>query len=157
MPRERPLLVLVVDDHPVNLDFAAEALRRLGHLVVKAASGEEAVGQVGTRNFDVALVDIQMPEMDGFEVLRRFRAIEAGSGVRMIALTAYTSHEDRERCLAAGFDDVLTKPVTQSRLAALLSGRAIGSDASVDDVGGNKTLLARLRAAFHEQLPKLMA
>jgi two-component system sensor histidine kinase/response regulator len=154
---ERPLTVLVVDDHPVNLEFAAEALRRLGHLVVKASSGEEAVALVRTRNFDVALVDIQMPEMNGFEVLRRFRAIEAGARVRMIALTAYTSHEDRDLCFAAGFHEVLTKPVTQSRLAALLSGRAIAGDPVIDAVGGNMKLLARVRDAFASQSPKLMA
>lgn len=154
---ERPLNVLVIDDHPVNLEFAAEALRRLGHLVVKAASGEEAVNLIRSRRVDVALVDIQMPEMDGFEVLRRFRATENGARVRMIALTAYTSHEDRERCLAAGFNDVLTKPVTQSRLAALLSGRSIANDAVIDAVGGNMKLLARVRDAFAAQSPKLLA
>lgn len=154
---ERPLNVLVVDDHPVNLEFAAEALRRLGHLVVKAASGEEAVALVRTRNVDVALIDIQMPAMDGFEVMRRFRETENGARARMIALTAYTSHEDRERCLAAGFHDVLTKPVTQSRLAALLSGRTIAGDAIIDAVGGNMKLLARVRDAFAAQSPRLIA
>ena len=153
---ERPLNVLIVDDHPVNLEFAAEALRRLGHLVVKAASGEEAVALVRTRTFDVALVDIQMPAMDGFEVLRRFRATENGARARMIALTAYTSHEDRERCLAAGFHDVLTKPVTQSRLAALLAGKEIAGDAIIDAVGGNMKLLARVRDAFAAQSPRLL-
>ena len=153
---DRPLTVLVVDDHPVNLEFAAEALRRLGHLVVKAASGEEAVAQVRTRNFDVALIDIQMPEMDGFEVMRRFRATERGARARMIALTAYTSHDDRERCIAAGFDDVLTKPVTQSRLAALLAGREVGADTISDAVGGNMKLLARVRDAFAAQSPRLL-
>lgn len=153
----RPLTVLIVDDHPVNLEFAAEALRRLGHLVVKAASGEEAVTLVRSRSFDVALVDIQMPEMDGFEVLRRFRGIDSGSRVRMVALTAYTSHDDRERCLAAGFDDVLTKPVTQTRLAALLSGRTTAGDPVIDAVGGNMKLLSRVRDAFAAQSPKLLS
>ena len=154
---ERPLHVLVVDDHPVNLEFAAEALRRLGHLVVKAASGEEAVSLIRTRSFDVALIDIQMPEMDGFEVLRRFRATERGAATRIIALTAYTSHEDRERCLAAGFNEILTKPVTQTRLSALLSGRALGNDPIVDAVSGNMKLLERVRDAFAAQSPRLLA
>ena len=157
VPTERPLEVLVIDDHPVNLEFAAEALRRLGHLVVKASSGEEALALIRNRTFDVALVDIQMPEMDGFEVLRRFRATERGAGLRVIAVTAYTSHEDRDRCIAAGFNDVLTKPVTQSRLAAVLSGRPVGGDPILDAVSGNLKLLARVRDAFAGQSPRLLA
>jgi signal transduction histidine kinase/DNA-binding response OmpR family regulator len=153
---DRPLTILVVDDHPVNLEFAAEALRRLGHVVVKAASGQDAVEVARTRKIDVALIDIQMPSMDGFEMLRRLRGME-GTRVRTIAMTAYTSHEDRERCLAAGFDDVLTKPVTQSRLAALLSGRQSSGDSIVDAVAGNMTLLARVRDAFAAQSPRLLA
>jgi CheY-like chemotaxis protein len=97
-----------------------------------------------------------MPSMDGFEMLRRLRAME-GPPVRTIAMTAYTSHDDRERCLAAGFDDVLTKPVTQSRLAALLAGRAASGDSILDAVGGNMTLLARVRDAFAAQSPRLLA
>ena len=71
----RPQSVLVADDHPVNLEFAAEALRRLGHTVATAASGTEALRMMQARAFDVALIDVQMPGMDGFEVAARLRAV----------------------------------------------------------------------------------
>ncbi|HEY8849691.1 MAG TPA: ATP-binding protein [Thermoanaerobaculia bacterium] len=155
---ERPLKVLVVDDHPVNLEFAAEALRRLGHTVLTAGSSEDALELLVTRAFDVAFVDVQMPEMDGFEITRRFRATDHGARTRIIALTAHTSPEDRERCLTAGMDDVMTKPVSQPRLAAILSGRTsdVDADSIMEAVGGNVKLLQRVRDAFAAQSPRLL-
>ena len=154
----RPQSVLVVDDHPVNLEFAAEALRRLGHSVATAANGTEALRLLQARAFDVALVNVQMPEMDGFEVARRLRTIERGHHTRLIALTAYTAPEDRERCIAAGMDSVLAKPLTQNRLAAVLRGQSAEpeGDAIMEAVGGNVKLLARVRDAFVSQSPRLI-
>src|SRR5438874_3798561 len=94
---DRPQSVLVADDHPVNLEFAAEALKRLGHSVATAANGTEALRLLQARSFDIALVDVQMPDMDGFEVARRLRAVERSHHTRLIALTAYTATEDRDR------------------------------------------------------------
>src|SRR4029077_8010075 len=144
---ERPMKVLIVDDHPVNLEFAAEALRRLGHTVLTAGSPESALELLVTRAFDVAFFDVQMPDMDGFEITRRFRATDQGARTRIIALTAHTSPEDRERCLAAGMDDVLTKPVSQPRLAAILSGRTADAEADsiMEEVGGHGESLPRGR------------
>jgi len=154
----RPHSVLVVDDHPVNLEFAAEALRRLGHSVATAANGPEALRLLQARPFDLALIDVQMPEMDGFEVARRLRSVERGHHTRMIALTGYTSPEDRERCMAAGMDGVLAKPLTQNRLAAVLRGQSPEPDGDtiLEAVGGNVKLLARVRDAFVSQSPRLL-
>jgi two-component system, sensor histidine kinase and response regulator len=155
---DRPQAVLVVDDHPVNLEFAAEALRRLGHSVATAANGTEALRLLQARSFDVALVDVQMPDMDGFEVARRLRAVERGHHTRLIALTAYTAPEDRDRCIASGMDGVLTKPLTQNRLAAVLRGQSPEPDGDtiLEAVGGNVKLLARVRDAFVSQSPRLI-
>src|SRR5207302_6881318 len=78
---------------------------------------------------------------------------------RVIALTAYTAPEDRQRCIAAGMDGVLTKPLTQNRLAAVLRGQSPepDADASMEAVGGNVKLLARVRDAFTSQSPRLIA
>ncbi len=155
---ERPQAVLVADDHPVNLEFASEALRRLGHTVATAANGAEALRLLQARAFDVAIIDVQMPEMDGFEVVRRLRSVERGRRTRVIALTGYTSPEDRERCVAAGMDGVLTKPLTQNRLAAVLRGQSPEPDGDtvLEAVGGNVKLLARVRDAFATQSPRLI-
>jgi len=154
----RPQSVLVVDDHPVNLEFAAEALRRLGHSVATAANGPEALRLLQARSFDLALIDVQMPEMDGFEVARRLRSVERGHHTRLIALTGYTAPEDRERCMAAGMDGVLAKPLTQNRLAAVLRGQSPEPDGDtiLEAVGGNVKLLARVRDAFVSQSPRLL-
>jgi len=155
---DRPQSVLVVDDHPVNLEFAAEALRRLGHSVATAANGVEALRLLQARAFDVALIDVQMPGMDGFEVVTRLRAVERGRHTHVIALTAYTGPDDRQRCIAAGMDGVLTKPLTQNRLAAVLRGQSPepNGDTILEAVGGNVKLLARVRDAFTSQSPRLI-
>ena len=154
---DRPQSILVADDHPVNLEFAAEALRRLGHSVATAASGTEALRLLQARSFDVALIDVQMPEMDGFELVTRLRA--RGLHVRVIGLTGFTSPEDKQRCIAAGMDGVLTKPLTQNRLAAVLRGQSPEPEADtiMEAVGGNLKLLARVRDAFISQSPRLIA
>jgi signal transduction histidine kinase/DNA-binding response OmpR family regulator len=155
---ERPLKVLVVDDHPVNLEFAAEALRRLGHTVLTSASSVDALELFVTRSFDVAFVDVQMPEIDGFEITRRFRATGNGARTRIVALTGHSTPEYRQMCLAAGMDDVLTKPVSQPRLAAILAGRTadVEGDSILEAVGGNVKLLQRVRDAFAAQSPRLL-
>jgi two-component system sensor histidine kinase/response regulator len=155
----RALRVLVVDDHPINHEFAAEALRRLGHAVATASSGQEALALLESRPFDMVLMDVQMPGLDGLEATRRFRAQEQGKHTPVIALTAHSGRDERDRCIAAGMDDVITKPVTTARLAAVISGAASPeSDSKVlQDVGGNVLLLARVRDAFTKQTPRLLA
>jgi CheY-like chemotaxis protein len=155
----RALRVLVVDDHPINHEFAAEALRRLGHAVTTASSGAEALALLETRPFDLVLMDVQMPEIDGLEATRRFRAMERGRHTPVVALTAHSGREERERCVAAGMNDVITKPVTTARLAAIISGAAEPESSShvLDAVGGNVHLLARVRDAYVRQTPRLLA
>jgi len=163
----RPLRVLVVDDNVVNQEFAAEAVRRLGHIVTTAESGIEALEILARRNFDVILLDVQMPGLDGLEVVRRFRGTERGVRTPVVAVTAHSTREDRDRCLEAGFDAVLTKPATQSTLGAAirevtgvmmpLPAAPGPADAILDAVGGNVRLLARVRDAFALQTPRLLA
>jgi len=159
---EGMLHVLVVDDHPVNQEFAIEALRRLGHRVTSASNGEEALRALARTRFDLVLLDVQMPGVDGLEVARRFRDSESGARTPIVALTAHTTREMRDRCLAAGFDSVLPKPVSQPALAAVLRGAEAPASPPPDEpdilsaVGGNMKLLARVREAFVEQTPRLM-
>jgi two-component system, sensor histidine kinase and response regulator len=155
----RALRVLVVDDHPINHEFAAEALRRLGHAVTTAASGHEALALLEARPFDLVLMDVQMPELDGLEATRRFRAMEQGKHTPVVALTAHSGRDERDRCVAAGMDDVITKPVTTARLAAIISGAAAPEPEArvLDAAAGNVRLLARVREAFIRQTPRLLA
>jgi len=115
-----PLAILLVED---NAD-AREALRVLleleGHVVQAAAEGQEALQIVRTKALDVALVDIGLPGIDGFEVARRVRVLDGRRPV-LIALTGYGQPEDRRRATEAGFDHLLVKPVDPSVLAALLA------------------------------------
>jgi signal transduction histidine kinase/CheY-like chemotaxis protein len=155
----RALRVLVVDDHPINHEFAAEALRRLGHAVTTASSGQEALTLLEMRSFDLVLMDVQMPGLDGLEATRRFRLMEQAEGKHtpVVALTAHSGRDEHERCRAAGMDDVITKPVTTARLAAVISGAADGEPKVLAAVGGNVRLLARVRDAFVKQTPRLLA
>jgi signal transduction histidine kinase/ActR/RegA family two-component response regulator len=114
-PRRR---VLLVEDNAVNQMVAEALLKRRGFDVVVAANGREGVAAYQRGPFDLVLMDIQMPEMDGFEALAAIRAIEERTGRRtpVIALTAHAMKEDRERCRAAGMDDYLSKPIEAARL-----------------------------------------
>jgi len=114
------LSVLLAEDNRVNQRVAARFLERLGHTVTLANDGREAVAAWQAAPFDLVLMDVQMPEMDGFEAVAAIRALERerGRGGRtpIIALTAHAMSGDRERCLAAGMDGYLTKPVKLAQL-----------------------------------------
>ena len=109
----RRLKVLVAEDHPVNQKLVTEILRERGHAFSIANSGVEAVQMLERDTFDVVLMDIQMPEMDGYQATAEIRRREeiTGKHIRIIALTALAMKNDRERCLAAGMDDYVSKPV----------------------------------------------
>ena len=133
----RPLAVLAVDDHPVNRKIIATVLTRMGKSVDLAEDGEEAVSRASVRAYDVILMDIQMPRMDGEQALA---AIRAGSGPNrdtpVIALTANAMTTDRDRYLAAGFHAHLTKPIDLAVLTAVLGEiGASRADAFVVDTG----------------------
>lgn len=118
---ERPLRVLVVEDNPINQKVALKILEALGHRAEVAASGREALDVLEQRPFDVVMMDIEMPELDGLETTRRIRrARPADEQPRIIAMTARAMPGDRDACLAAGMDDYLGKPVTVASLRRAL-------------------------------------
>ena len=119
-PSGRALRVLLAEDNPVNQRVATKMLARLGHHTEVAHNGLEALDMLARQTFDVVLMDCHMPECDGYTATARIRAREGGDAHVIIALTASALHDDRERCLAAGMNDYLTKPVRREDLAAVL-------------------------------------
>jgi CheY-like chemotaxis protein/signal transduction histidine kinase len=120
---DKPLagvLVLLVEDNAINQQVARELLKRYGAVVDVAGHGREAVDMVGRAFYDVVLMDVQMPVMDGLEATKAIRALPGGADLPIVALTAHALAEDRERCLAAGMNDYLTKPIDPDRLLAVL-------------------------------------
>ena len=118
----RSLEVLVVDDNAINARVATVALERLGHRLVVAGSGREALARLARGGIDIVLMDVQMPEMDGLEATRAIRAAEAPrhEHLAIIGLTAQALAGDAERCLAAGMDAYLPKPIDLPRLARVI-------------------------------------
>jgi PAS domain S-box-containing protein len=119
----RPLHVLLVEDNSVNQKVAACLLQKQGHTFALAQNGAEAVEAVSRQSFDAVLMDVQMPGMDGLEATRLIRARETGGSRRLpiIAMTAHVMKGDRERCLSAGMDAYLPKPVDSLELSRLLA------------------------------------
>jgi len=135
-PDTPSLTILIVEDDPVSRSLASTVLTLNGHTVVTATNGVEALSLVDQRPFDVILMDIQMPGMDGFELTKSIRQRENLVGrVPIIALTANAMKEDRERCLASGMDDYISKPFAHDQLLALI--RKIASPVNVGAVPRN--------------------
>jgi CheY-like chemotaxis protein len=116
------LHVLLTEDNPVNQRLATRLLQKRGHRVTVAANGREALEACARERFDLVLMDLQMPEMDGFEATEAIRRREAGGGGRLpiIALTAHAMKGDQERCLTAGMDGYLGKPIRIAELDEML-------------------------------------
>jgi CheY-like chemotaxis protein len=112
--------VLVAEDNPVNQRVAARLLEREGHIVTLAANGAEAVAAFRPGEFDLVLMDLQMPKMDGLEATRQIRAGENGDQVPIVALTAHAMKSDEERCLQARMNGYLTKPISAARLNEMI-------------------------------------
>jgi signal transduction histidine kinase/ActR/RegA family two-component response regulator len=110
---KRELLVLLAEDNPVNQRLVKRLLEKRGHMVEVAGTGREAVNKAERGRFDIILMDVQMPDMDGLETTARIRERERadGSHTPIIALTAHTTQGDRDRCLAAGMDNFINKPI----------------------------------------------
>ena len=120
--KERSLGVLVVEDNLVNSRFVKGLLEKMGHAVSVSANGRLGFEAVRDHAFDLVLMDVQMPEMDGLQATRAIREMEAKKGghTPIVALTAHSSAEDRERCLASGMDAYLTKPLKTQLLKDIL-------------------------------------
>ena len=183
----RPLRLLLAEDNAVNQRLATRLLEKRGHTVVVAVNGREAVlklcppaaaeGNGRPIPFDAVLMDVQMPEMDGFEATAAIRAHEQVSGghLPIIAMTAHAMKGDRERCLAAGMDGYVAKPLQAQELFEVVEGffhraapvvgnLATRSEESPFDladalrhVGGDKALLKELLQLFAVECPQLLA
>jgi diguanylate cyclase (GGDEF)-like protein len=113
-----PLTVLVIEDHPDQRELLAIVLKREGYQVITAANGLEALEKLETQNVQIALSDIMMPKMDGFELIKRIRANPALKSIYLILITARIQEGDRVRGLDLGADDYITKPFSFSELLA---------------------------------------
>jgi CheY-like chemotaxis protein len=121
MAQRHPLRILLAEDNVVNQKLALRFLQQMGYRADVASNGIEAVESVERQVYDVVLMDVQMPEMDGLEAARRICARwSADERPRIVAMTANAMQGDREMCLAAGMDDYLTKPIRVDRLVAAL-------------------------------------
>jgi two-component system, cell cycle response regulator DivK len=103
--------VLVVDDNPVSRELVREVLDLPDLEILEAADGREALDKISASVPDLVLLDIRMPDIDGFEVLRQVRQDPKLSSIRIVAFTAFAMRDERQRALAAGFDGYLTKPI----------------------------------------------
>ena len=119
-----PLRILVVDDSADLLESMETVLRLMHHDVETAASGEDALRRMEDWRPDLAIVDVGMPGMSGYEVASRARRQAWGSRAHLVAMTGWGRAEDRERALHAGFDRHVVKPVDFDQLRALLDGIA---------------------------------
>ena len=122
--------VLVVEDNEINRIVASELISAHGVEVLTVNNATEALSRLASgERFDLVFMDVQMPGMDGFEATRSLRALPRGAGFRIVAMTAHAMAGDRERCLAAGMDDYITKPLSPAALAAALR-RWLGREAT---------------------------
>jgi CheY-like chemotaxis protein len=126
-PVEAPLRILLADDNLINQQVGVALLAQLGYAADVVSNGAEVLQAVESRSYDVVLLDVQMPVMDGYEASRRIRAAWAArepSRPRLIAMTANARTADRERCVEAGMDDFLAKPLDINLLRAKLDAKA---------------------------------
>ena len=125
------LNILLAEDNPINQKVAVRILEKMGHSVVVASNGREVLQAWDPEAFQLILMDVQMPEMDGFEATRSIRDREQALGVHIpiVAMTAHALKDDRERCLEAGMDDYISKPINTRELSLLLEkmGRSMST------------------------------
>jgi two-component system, sensor histidine kinase and response regulator len=115
--RPAPLRILLADDNPLNCRLAVLMLEKAGHAIDVVEDGAAAIEAVRAKDYDVILMDVQMPQLDGLEATRRIRALPiAQAGIPVIAITANAMAGDDRRCLAAGMNDYITKPIDRARL-----------------------------------------
>ncbi|MCB9651788.1 MAG: response regulator [Deltaproteobacteria bacterium] len=132
-PVDRPTVVLLVEDNPVNQRVASKMLERLGVAYQIRSDGVQALEALKTNRYDLVLMDIQMPKMDGLETTRRLRTHELQYGLQRVPVVAMTAHAlegDRDKCMDAGMDDYLTKPVQIRELEKIVRRWAGGTPAA---------------------------
>jgi signal transduction histidine kinase/HPt (histidine-containing phosphotransfer) domain-containing protein len=177
-PKERtgPALdILLVEDNPVNRRLALHVLEKEGHKVVAAENGAAALEAIEHRRFDLVLMDVQMPRMDGIETTAAIRSRERATGEHLpiVALTAYAMAADRERCLKAGMDGYLIKPIRPAMLLEAIGRLQLASRGQsgpapaeavildraelLDRVDGDIKLLAEITGMFLQECGPLMA
>jgi CheY-like chemotaxis protein/HPt (histidine-containing phosphotransfer) domain-containing protein len=165
------LRILLAEDNLINRAVAVGILEKRGHLLVHADNGREAVAVVARESFDLILMDVQMPEMDGFDATRRIRELEKTTGrhTRIVAMTAHVMAGDRERCLAAGMDDYVSKPLRKDDLLQALEGAGAQENEDAGDrrapyhrehlleqCDGDEELMRELIAIFHDNTPPIV-
>jgi len=159
----RPLTILLADDNAVNREVAIAYLAGWGHAVTPVQDGVQALAMLERRRFDAAILDVHMPGADGFEVTEQIRRREATTGERLavIAMTAHALQGDRERCLAAGMDAYVAKPVQAERLfealEMLTAAPADFGAALLERAGGDPALQQRIARLFLEHAPDARA
>jgi CheY-like chemotaxis protein len=110
--------ILIVEDNPLNRDMLSRRLIRSGHLVLMAGDGLQGIASAQVECPDLILMDMSLPEIDGWEATRRLKSDKATRRIPVIALTAHAMSSDRQKCMEAGCDDYDTKPVDYQRLTA---------------------------------------
>jgi PAS domain S-box-containing protein len=172
----RPLHVLVAEDCAANQILAVRLLEKRGHTAVIARDGREALAAFDSGRFDVVLMDVQMPEMNGFEVTAAIRDRDrlAGEHTPIVAMTAYAIRGDRERCLAAGMDRYLAKPIVAARLFEVVEDLVLGNSKQPEQervqssewndasdlllrFDGDRQLLSAVAEVFLNDSPRLVA
>jgi len=166
----RALRVLLAEDNLVNRELTVAFLQRWGHSVVVTEDGLRALEAYEREKFDLVIMDVQMPVMDGFETTRKIREVERKTGryVPIIAMTAHAMAGDRERCLAAGMNQYIAKPILEKELFLLIeafagsqpgpAAQTPGIDRSevIARVGGDELLARRIAGLFLENYPLLL-
>jgi CheY-like chemotaxis protein len=114
--------ILAVEDNPHNLDLMTYLLVASGHTVIPAVTGESGVAMARSERPDLVMLDIQLPDIDGYEVLARLRAEPQLAGLRVVAVTAYAMVGERDHAIVAGFDGYLSKPIESTTFVRTIDG-----------------------------------
>ncbi|NOY64310.1 MAG: response regulator, partial [Nitrospirae bacterium] len=160
-----PLSILVAEDDEINQKMIARLLEKEGHKVTVARDGKEALDAIENFRFDIVLMDVQMPEMDGLEVTRIVRERESrrGGHLPIVAITAFAFREDMERCLQAGMDGYISKPIRKDELFETISEKlfmkgtpVFNEDEALRLVDGDREFLKEIAGIFIRKSPETL-
>jgi signal transduction histidine kinase/FixJ family two-component response regulator/HPt (histidine-containing phosphotransfer) domain-containing protein len=144
--------VLLVEDNPINQELASEILESMTDLVAVAGSGAQALGMIEQADYDAVFMDIEMPQMDGYEAARRIRKTQRNPAVPIIAMTAHAGEGYRQACISAGMNDYVTKPIDSQQLADVLT-RWVPALASAENAAKERPSTKRL--SWSSALPEI--